>query len=1013
MAIEFLCSNAECGIRLEVGDELAGKKVRCPKCKTVSVAQGNEQTSKKANEQKGGGVESLESILDETSPAARRYVMGRELARGGMGAIILARDKAIQRELAVKVMRAQIADSEEHRLRFLEEAQVTGQLEHPNIVPIHELGKDAEGNLYFTMKLVKGRSLGEILKDLKTTDNRPQTTDRGRKTKDRPSGEGAEGEAPDSSLVTHHWSLAELLGAFLKVCDGIAFAHSKGVIHRDLKPDNIMVGEFGEVQIMDWGLAKVLRTDLSPQTLDLRPEEEGTSDQSSVTGEGRAESEIRSPESAIRNQSESAIRRADTVRSVRSESDVALTVDGQITGTPAYMPPEQAEGKLELIDHRSDVHSLGAILYEVLTLERPIEGDTVHKVLLNVSDGKITPPEQRTPGRFIPKELSAVVMKAMARNRRKRYQSVQGLGQDIKLFLEGRSVSAKEDTFVESVGKLIKRNKGISAAIGIAVVLVLTIGTVFTIDNTKRRLEAESARDDAVSAREEQRATAEKASRELAEYAVRAAEEHRFEQAEVQADAAVRVMPEGPWGHYAQAMIARERKDFEGTGRLLRKALEAEPSHAPSKAALSGLLSAQGDVAEAAKLLENLDEIIDWKALLAAGKTFLAAGGWSDAEQVCGKAVSLMEKDEAISAEKLEEAKYQHGKARAERACEGFYNSIKDLPTGEQAKRLTAKFSEIHDAPVRLREVGTADGKLERLVLHNERHVRWLQPLRGLQLSSVDLTATLVADITPLRGMPLRDLVLISTRVSSLEALRGMPLQELHVMSSELTDLSPVEGMPLTKLTVGNKVRDLTPLAGMSLTFLYLNDTAVKDISPLRGMPLKEVNLTYSMVTDLGPLRGAPIEKLTLVAQRIRSLEPLRGMSLVYPKYCGGLAEGLSPLEGMPITSLRVEATPVADLGPLKGMPLTFLFIARNGVSDITVLRGMPIETLHMESTKVTDLTPLAELPLVTLSFSPHKVTKGIEVLRGMRPLRSIGPSCSELMPAAEFWKKYDAGEFR
>ena len=190
MAIDFICSNAECRTKLEVGDERAGKKVKCPKCKTVMVvprpgsgAEAGDSTGYEATmaleeelveeeQPEEGGMEALDAFLEDKRVGKKApFQTEEEIARGGMGAVILARDKAIQRELAVKVMRPQIADSEEHRLRFLEEAQVTGQLEHPNIVPIHELGKDADGNLYFTMKLVKGRSLGEILADLKKAEH--------------------------------------------------------------------------------------------------------------------------------------------------------------------------------------------------------------------------------------------------------------------------------------------------------------------------------------------------------------------------------------------------------------------------------------------------------------------------------------------------------------------------------------------------------------------------------------------------------------------------------------------------------------------------------------------------------------------------------------------------------------------------------------------------------------------------------------------------------------------------
>ena len=202
---------------------------------------------------------------------------------------------------------------------------------------------------------------------------------------------------------------------------------------------------------------------------------------------------------------------------------MALTMEGSVSGTPAYMPPEQAEGKIDLIDHRSDIYSLGAVLYEILTLKRPVEGKTSYEVLLKVADGKIIPPGERAPDRAIPKELSAVAMKAMERNRRKRYQSVQELGQDIKLFLEGRGVSAKEDTLVESVAKLVKRNKGISAAVCIAACILVAISSAFVLrlkgerdrafENERRAIAGEQK---AVDAQREQRQTAQEASETLA-----------------------------------------------------------------------------------------------------------------------------------------------------------------------------------------------------------------------------------------------------------------------------------------------------------------------------------------------------------------------------------------------------------------------------------------------------------------------------------------------------------------
>ncbi|MDA0841666.1 MAG: protein kinase, partial [Planctomycetota bacterium] len=329
----------------------------------------------------------------------------------------------------------------------------TGQLEHPNIVPIHELGKDTEGNLYFTMKLVKGKSLGQILADLKSLGV----------WESGGIGDSVASSRPHSQTPT----LPYLLNVFLKVCDAIAFAHSKGVIHRDLKPDNIMVGDFGEVLVMDWGLAKVLKQDQRPETGDKRPEEINT--QHSTSNAQHPSSDSTTPSLHHSSPSDSTTppphhSASSSVSSIRSDSDVAQTLEGAVQGTPAYMPPEQAEGQIDKIDHRSDIYSLGAILYEILTLKRPVEGKTVTAVLLKVSEGKILAPEKRAPERGVPKELSAICMKAVSKNRRKRYQSVQDLSRDISLYLEGRSVSAKDDSIAESVVQLVRRNRGVSIA---------------------------------------------------------------------------------------------------------------------------------------------------------------------------------------------------------------------------------------------------------------------------------------------------------------------------------------------------------------------------------------------------------------------------------------------------------------------------------------------------------------------------------------------------------------------
>jgi serine/threonine-protein kinase len=240
---------------------------------------------------------------DEATPArAGRHLLLGEIARGGIGVILRGQDPALGRELAVKVLRADHRDNPEMRQRFLEEAQIGGQLQHPGIVPVYELSWFDDGRPFFTMKLVQGRTFAALL------DGRPDPRD----------------------------DLPRFLTIFEQVCQTVAFAHSRGVIHRDLKPSNVMVGGFGEVQVMDWGLAKVLPRD-------------------SVTGAPVARSAEESK----------------AIQTVRSGSTAAASRTGAVLGTPAFMPPEQARGEVDRIDERADVFGLGAILCVILTGQPP------------------------------------------------------------------------------------------------------------------------------------------------------------------------------------------------------------------------------------------------------------------------------------------------------------------------------------------------------------------------------------------------------------------------------------------------------------------------------------------------------------------------------------------------------------------------------------------------------------------------------------------------------------------
>jgi formylglycine-generating enzyme required for sulfatase activity/serine/threonine protein kinase len=385
----------------------------------------------------------LAETLAVTASAEQRYRIEGEIGRGGMGSVLAAFDPVLRRRLAMKVVLEQAGGPregrrrEEHLARFLEEAQVTAQLDHPGIVPVHELGLDGGGRFYFTMKLVKGRNLRAVF-DLVHA--------------------GEEG-----------WNETRALGVVLKVCEAMAFAHSKGVIHRDLKPANVMVGDFGEVYVMDWGLARVLARE-ETRDLRLRPE---TGDTAPLRTE-RLDEREETPHSPL------------------------VTMDGDVVGTPAYMPPEQALGQVERLSPRSDVYAIGAMLYHLLGGRAPYSPAGDRAVLLAVVQGPPEPLDRLR--RDVPAELSAIVAKAMSRAPEQRYRDTLALAEDLRAYLEQRVVRAYETGAIAELRKWIARNRPLASAL-LAAASFLVLGSVTaSVLYAKARTNAERAERAATSA---------------------------------------------------------------------------------------------------------------------------------------------------------------------------------------------------------------------------------------------------------------------------------------------------------------------------------------------------------------------------------------------------------------------------------------------------------------------------------------------------------------------------------
>lgn len=364
----------------------------------------------------------LEKIR-KRSGSIHRYELSCEVTHGGMGVIHRVWDDDLGRSVAMKVIR-QTSATDSHRdalklERFIGEAQITSQLDHPGVIPVYDFGVDPEGGIYYTMPFVKGRTAHEVI---------------------LLAHEGKEG-----------WDVSRVLEVLLKVCDTLAFAHARHVVHRDVKPSNVMVGRFGEVYLVDWGLAKV------------RGQAERTASRPKI-GEELGPTLIR------------------TDRDKKYEGTSSTTQQGTILGTPCYMSPEQAFGRLEEVGPASDIYSVGAMLYFLLTKEEPYCGTGPRPSANQVLDSLLEGPP-RTISSLAPKapvELVAICEKAMARKIAHRYMTIEGLANDLRAFLAGRVVAALPAGPLVELRKWVGRNRALAAACA-ALLLALITGFVVSL----------------------------------------------------------------------------------------------------------------------------------------------------------------------------------------------------------------------------------------------------------------------------------------------------------------------------------------------------------------------------------------------------------------------------------------------------------------------------------------------------------------------------------------------------
>jgi serine/threonine protein kinase len=339
----------------------------------------------------------VEGVAGEDPTASRqgalfskRFKLGRVLGEGGMAVVLEAVDVRLERTVAVKRLKQKAAERPDQRGRFFKEARIIGGLSHPGVVPIHDAGTLEDGEPFYAMEKIQGDTLFDLLRKRA------------------------------SAEINSRQGILRFVDIFERICQTIAFAHAHNVIHRDLKPRNIMVDRFGAVFVMDWGIAKRIATEASPHP------------------DGQ-------------------------------------TQDGQFVGTPAYVSPEQAKGLAEATDFNTDVFTLGVILYEILTGELPFHGESNKEIIQEVLHHNPAPP--RTVNRRVGRELSAICMKALAKDPRRRYASAAELAEEIRRFREFQPVSAIRPRLIDHLFKWVQRHPVIAATLGTLLVVTLLGGS--------------------------------------------------------------------------------------------------------------------------------------------------------------------------------------------------------------------------------------------------------------------------------------------------------------------------------------------------------------------------------------------------------------------------------------------------------------------------------------------------------------------------------------------------------
>ncbi len=892
-----------------------------------------------------------------TEKPDNKYRFRRSIGAGGMKMVLQVQDQDTMRDVALAMMPDIERRSKHEILRFIQEARLTASLEHPNIVPVYDIGMDSTGSPYYTMKLLRGENLASLLKKLDAGD----------------------------PVYRSRYSFEKLMRLFLRICSGVGFAHSRNVAHLDLKPENVQIGDFSEVLILDWGIAKYL-------------------DQNGVSAD-------QVPKNSAGKQGFSRFK---------------VEEDEGMKGSPGYMAPEQITGNSSAIGIRTDIYALGAILYSMVTYKSPAAASTVKKILQDTLRGNIILPAKRAPLLEIPYGIEAVIMKAMNTNADARYSSVKELRDDVAAFIDGFATEAEKAGFFKKSLLFMRRHFLITMSVMFSVLMFLGIAFYAAIEIP--RWHSDWIR---VAEYDFMQKGPDPADMEFRNLLLQksAASWQWMKGKGVQTR-------EGEWLVLHRKMPGNVRieltLEFPALADTLEICLNANmdkpladwwqsPDSYSFRIAESGgekdciVKSSQGrriqqeyiGSAENRTLpgsvikvtAQRIDDTLTLKIndrehvravdyFPLAGKKLNGIGlrsysGRMIVRNIAVYELALPEKTTPLIAgdtlvelqlydlaiEKYLSIAASYGKSfLAEKALLKAYMTAASKVSDR--KKRTEYLLDIK----RLISLKFHNYKFLQQTLEMDAWILWREGRHkeALHLAEQVLRMTpdsrVMADIICLHHSPI-DPSVSNDFFRLLKKTKN--LTSLDLSGYGLTSLEPLAGMRLTFLDCSNNyLESLKGIEGMPLKVLVCRNNRLEDISAVSNLPLKNFSCDNNNISDLSPLKGMDVTMLDCSDNRISDLEAVRGLDL---------------------ERLVLRGNNVSDLSPLKGMKnLKVLDAGKNMVKDLSPLAELPLERLRLDYTLTEDLSPLERLSLSLLSLNDCRRLKDLTPLAKIRSLRFL-----------------------